>query len=47
MKTAIVYKDKTGYWVAYADKGNKRIGGFYNDELEAYKAANLAGYLVR
>ena len=47
MKTAIVYKDRTGYWVALADDTNEKIGGFHNTELEAYKAANRKGYLVR
>ena len=48
MKTATVYKDKTGYWVAKADDTGKKLGeGLYNTELEAYKAANFYGYLVR
>jgi len=47
MKEAIVYKDSTGYWVARADDTNKKIGGFHDSELAAYRAANQAGYIVR
>lgn len=47
MKEAVVFKDRTGYWVAVADDTNQRIGGFHNSELEAYKAANRSGYIVR
>jgi len=46
-KTAIVYKDKSGYWVAEDDKGHKMIGNFCDSELEAYKLANRNGYIVR
>ena len=47
MKEAIVYKDQTGYWVAEDWNTGKKIGGFKNSELEAYKAANYHGYVVR
>jgi hypothetical protein len=47
MKTAIVYKDWTGYWVAEADDIKEKICGYQNNELDAYKAANRKGYLVR
>lgn len=47
MKTAVVYKDKTGYWIAEDDKTHQRIGGFCDSELEAYKLANRYGYVVR
>ena len=46
MKKAIVFKHSTGYWVAYARDTDKDIGGYHSTELEAYKAANNAGYLV-
>lgn len=46
-KTAVVYIDKTGYWVAIADDTGQRIGGLHRTELDAYKAANYSGYLVR
>jgi len=46
VKKATVCKDRTGYWVAFAHDTNSNIGGFYNSELAAYKAANAAGYLV-
>jgi len=46
-KTACVYKDRTGYWVALADDTKERIGGFLDSELQAYKAANASGYRVR
>ncbi len=46
MKTAIVRIDKTGYWVVIDDNGNQ-VGGLHSTELEAYKAANYNGYLVR
>jgi hypothetical protein len=45
-KRATVCKDKTGYWVVTAHDTGERIGGFYNSELQAYKAANLFGYIV-
>lgn len=45
-KTAVVTKDRTGYWVAFARDTNQNIGGLHSSELEAYKAANSAGYLV-
>lgn len=47
MKTAVVYKDWTGYWVADADDTGEKIGGYHATELDAYKAANRAGYIVR
>lgn len=47
MKTAIVYKNRSGYWVAEADDTSEKIGGYHDDELSAYKAANQAGYVVR
>lgn len=47
MKEAIVYEDRTGYWVAKADDTGEEIGGFHDDELTAYKAANRDGYVVR
>jgi len=46
MKTAIVYKDRTGYWVAEDRKTHEKIGGYVNTELEAYKNANREGYIV-
>lgn len=46
MKTAAVFKDWTGYWVVITDDTNEQIGGHYRSELEAYKAANRAGYIV-
>ena len=47
MKEAIVYKDKTGYWVAFDTRSNTMIGGFCDSELKAYKIANGQGYVVR
>ena len=47
MKTAVVHKHKTGLWEAIADDTGNRIGGLYETELDAYKAANWAGYVVR
>ena len=47
MKEAIVYKDRSGYWVAEDRKTNQRIDGFCDSELEAYKKANRNGYVVR
>jgi hypothetical protein len=47
MKEAIVYKDRTGYWVAEDRNTHKRIGSFCDSELEAYKTANSMGYVVR
>lgn len=47
MKTAMVYKDTTGYWVVWADDTNKKIGVYHDSELAAYRAANQAGYIVR
>jgi hypothetical protein len=47
MKTAVVYKDRTGYWVAVADDTGRRIGGLHLTELYAYKASNNEGYVVR
>lgn len=46
-KEAIVYKDKTGYWVAVDVKTGEKISKFVDDELTAYKAANSRGYVVR
>ena len=46
MKTAIVTTDRTGYWVVIDDNG-KQVGGYHSTELQAYKAANSDGYLVR
>jgi hypothetical protein len=46
MKKATVSKDRTGYWVAYAHDTRENIGGLHSSELEAYKAANAAGYVV-
>ncbi|MCK5612839.1 hypothetical protein KAR91_63790 [Candidatus Pacearchaeota archaeon] len=46
-KEAIVYKDRTGWWVAEDYKTGKKIGGFHDSELLAYKAANFNGYIVR
>lgn len=45
-KKATVCKDRTGYWTAYARDTGENIGGLHNTELEAYKAANAAGYIV-
>ena len=47
MKEAIVYRDKTGYWVAFDTRANMMIGCFCDSELEAYKTANGQGYVVR
>jgi hypothetical protein len=47
MKTAYVYKDRTGFWAVRADDTGEMIGTFYSSELEAYKIANRKGYLVR
>lgn len=47
MKTAIVYKDKSGYWTAETEENPPVNLGFYSTELEAYKAANSKGYRVR
>ena len=47
MKYAVVYKDRSGYWVAIADDTGKKINGFHDTELDAYKAANRNGYIVR
>ena len=47
MKEAVVYKDRTGYWVAVADDTGEKIGGFHDTELAAYKAANRKRYIVR
>lgn len=46
-KEAIVFMDRTGYWVAIDSKTDKRIGNFCDSELEAYKIANSNGYIVR
>ena len=46
-KEAIVYKDKTGYWVAKDAKTGQIISPFVDDELKAYKIANGKGYIVR
>lgn len=45
-KKAFVCKDSTGYWIAEARDTGEKIGGLHSTELEAYKAANRAGYLV-
>jgi len=47
MRIAYVYKLRSGYWVAVVDKTGERIGGLYDTELDAYKAAARAGYVVR
>lgn len=47
MKTASVYRHRTGLWVAVADDTGEKIGGFHDSELLAYKAANWAGYVCR
>lgn len=47
MKTAIVYKDRSGYWTVKADDNKNEYFGFFSTELEAYKAANRKGYVVR
>lgn len=46
LKEAIIYEDRTGYWVAEDRKTNRRIGGFCDSELEAYIRANANGYIV-
>ena len=46
MKKAYVYIHKSGWWVAEAKDTHELIGDFYDTELEAYKAANRAGYIV-
>lgn len=46
MKEAMVYKDRTGYWVVEDRTTNRRIGGYCDSELEAYKRANANGYIV-
>jgi hypothetical protein len=45
-KTAYVGKDSSGYWVACAYDTGKNIGGLHSTELDAFKAANAAGYIV-
>ncbi len=47
VKEAIVYKDRTGYWAVEDWSSNKKIGGFHDSELAAYKLANYNGYVVR
>jgi hypothetical protein len=47
MKEAVVYKSTSGYWVAECIKTGLKIGGYHDSELDAYKAANRSGYLVR
>ena len=47
MKTAYVYKDRSGYWAAKADDTGIILGGFQSSELEAYKCANRKGYICR
>jgi hypothetical protein len=47
MKEAIVYKDRTGYWVAEALDTKEKLGGLQSTELQAYKTANSRGYIVR
>lgn len=44
-KRAIICKDRTGYWVAIARDTGEKIGGLHSTELDAWKAANAAGYL--
>lgn len=46
MKKAIVGMSRTGYWEVTCDDTGRSLG-FYSTELDAYKAANAAGYLVR
>lgn len=45
-KRAIVYKDRSGYWVAEDVCTNEKLNGFHDSELQAYKAANARGYIV-
>lgn len=45
-KEAIVYKRKSGLWAAEERDSRRRIGGLYDTEMEAYRVANNAGYLV-
>ena len=47
MKEAIVYKDRSGYWVAEDAKTGQKISQFVDSELKAYKIANGKGYIVR
>ena len=47
MKYCLVLKDITGYWKIVDWDTNKQIGGFYDNELAAYKAANFMGYIVK
>jgi hypothetical protein len=47
MKIAYVYKDRTGFWVAWDSETNSMIGGYYDTELQAYKAANRNGFVVK
>ena len=46
-KEAIVYKDRTGYWVAEDWNTHTKIGGLQDSELDAYKIANANGYVVK
>lgn len=48
MKTAVVKLTRSGLWEAIADDTGRRLGGGLHDtELDAYKAANRDGYIVR
>ena len=47
VKEAVVYEDRTGYWVAEDWNTQQKIGGLQDSELEAYKIANANGYIVR
>lgn len=46
MKTAIVRRDRTGWWVVL-DSSGRQIGGLHDSELDAYKYANSNGYIVQ
>jgi len=45
-KEAIVVKDRSGWWAVKDRATLKRVGGLYDTELQAYQAANRAGYIV-
>jgi len=46
-KEAIVYKDRTGWWVSEDWNNHRQIGEYCDSELEAYKQANRKGYIVK
>lgn len=46
IKEAVIYKDRTGYWVVEDRCTHQKIGLYCGSELEAYKQANRNGYIV-